>query len=252
MGSIGKIELGTDAATNEETYFALSASPDETLTGATTNAAVDVGSCQPANHANLWDYNDNLVSRVSKPDDCFRITVDHGLERNYLDAYTVELDPIGGDVIGSWGNIPWPQWKELTCEPKMFTASEELEVGICELFEAEVDRLPTPHAIPVVQNHEATGAANVSAPTLAGFNLLYVEDPDDPWRPGPRPTGITSPRCGTNGRGRTMRGSATRCLLRTCTTASIRTNGSQRDGWHGRSRYYRHSQRPPDAEPGFG
>ena len=180
VGSIGKIELGDDAAENDETYFALSASPDETLTGAVSRVAVDVGSCQPADHLNLWDYNDNLVSRVSKPDDCFRVTVDHGLERNYLDAYTVELEPIGGDVNGSWGEIAWDAWEELTCEAETFTATDELEVGICELFEAEVDRLPTPKAVPVVQNHEnATGADNVTAPTLAGFNLTYADAADN-------------------------------------------------------------------------
>ena len=65
---------------------------------------MDVGSCQPADHETLWDYNDNLVSRISKPDDCFRLTVDHGLDRNYLDAYTVTMDPVGADV--SWGPSP--------------------------------------------------------------------------------------------------------------------------------------------------
>ena len=126
MGSIGKIELGTEAETNEETYFALSASPDETVSpgipDTSARTAPNVGSCQPANHDHLWDYNDNLVSRVSKPDDCFRLTVDHGLGRNYLDAYSVEFEPIGGDVNGSWGKIDWEAWEELTCEPQTFTA----------------------------------------------------------------------------------------------------------------------------------
>ena len=40
--------------------------------------------------------------------------MDHRLERNYLDAYSVEMEPKGADV--SWGMIPW--WKDrddLTC-----------------------------------------------------------------------------------------------------------------------------------------
>ena len=81
------------------------------------------------------------MSRVSKPDDCFRLTVDHGLDRNYLDAYTVTMEPQGADV--SWGSIPW--WMdqdELTCPSESWEASEMVDV--CGMFEAEVDNLPTP------------------------------------------------------------------------------------------------------------
>ena len=99
----------------------------------------------------LWDYNDNLVSRVSKPDDCFRLTVDHGLDRNYLDAYTVTMEPNGADV--SWGPIPW--WMDrddLTCGSMTWEAAEQVDV--CGMFEEEVDNLPTPEAIPMtIERH---------------------------------------------------------------------------------------------------
>ena len=109
MSSVGKITLGrATAGENDQIYYALSAEGDET-TGATVDTddteTFNPGSCQPRQHQTLWSYNDNLVSRISKPDDCFRLTVDHGLERNYLDAYTVTMDPQGADV--SWGMIPW-------------------------------------------------------------------------------------------------------------------------------------------------
>ncbi len=82
-----------------------------------------------------WDYNDNLASRISKPDDCFRLTVDKGLGRNYLDAYTVTLDPQGADV--GWGEIAWEAWEDLTCESMDFVAMEQVDV--CAMFADEVD-----------------------------------------------------------------------------------------------------------------
>ena len=184
MSSIGKITLGRDAEANNQTYYALSASPDETITGASDGVNVDVGSCQPAQHAELWNYNDNLVSRVAKPDDCFRLTVDHGLERNYLDPYTVTMAPKGADV--SWGPIPW--WMErddLTCPSMTWEAAEQVDV--CAMFEEEVDRLPTPSAEPVVIHSSLAAGGNVVAPntvpggfatdlTLAGFDLKYEFD----------------------------------------------------------------------------
>ena len=36
--------------------------------------------------------------------------MDHGLERNYLDAYTVTMAPNGADV--SWGEIAWEDWED--------------------------------------------------------------------------------------------------------------------------------------------
>ena len=180
MSSIGKITLGRDAADeNLQIYYALSASADETITGASDGVNVDVGSCQPADHATLWDYNDNLVSRIPKPDDCFRLTVDMGLERNYLDAYTVEFDPKGADV--SWGMIPW--WakdEDLMCPVRTWSAMEQVDV--CAMFEDEVARLPTPTAVAVVQQFDSTvgGTAtdNLTGNSLAGFQLNFKDAAD--------------------------------------------------------------------------
>ena len=177
VGSIGKIQLGQTGDANLQIYYALSASPDETITGASDGVNVDVGSCQPAEDETLWDYNDNLVSRISKPDDCFRLTVDHGLARNYLDAYTVEFDPNGADV--AWGEIAWEAWEKLTCAPMDFSAMEQVDV--CAMFEEEVDRLPTPDAVPVLTTEaDATEQSNIvdAELTLAGFNLEFEDAAD--------------------------------------------------------------------------
>ena len=113
---------------------------------------LDKGSCQPVSDDELWAYNDNVTSRISKPENCFRMTVDLGLGRNYLDAYTVELDPNGADV--AWGEIAWEAWEELTCDPMEFSAMDQVDV--CAMFAEEVDRLPTPDAIPVVMDVSST------------------------------------------------------------------------------------------------
>ena len=122
----------------------------------------------------LWDYNDNLASRVDKPDICFRMTVDHGLKRNYLDAYTVTLAPQGADV--AWGGIAWKAWKDLTCGSMDFVAMEQVDV--CAMFADEVDALPTPKAIAVAQaaaGADSDASDNVTEPTLAGFNLSFKD-----------------------------------------------------------------------------
>ena len=111
------------------------------------------------------------MSRIPKPDNCFRLTVDHGLERNYLDAYTVTMAPQGADV--TWGKIDW--WKDrddLQCDPMTWEAMEQVDV--CGMFREEVDRLPTPKAVPVVTDSNDTDAqSNLAGITLAGFYLDY-------------------------------------------------------------------------------
>ena len=190
MSSVGEITLGRDTEPNDQTYYALSAEPDDTGTGIDP-AGTDVGSCQPVgeNDQNLWSYNDNVVSRIDQPDDCFRLTVDHRLERNYLDAYTVTMDPQGADV--SWGMIPW--WKDrddLMCPSMSWEAMEQVDV--CAMFEAEVDRLPTPETIAVTTTATDSAAQsnleNTDGITLAGFNLHVRE--------GRRRCGTASPPCG--------------------------------------------------------
>ena len=103
--------------------------------------------------------------------------MDKGLGRNYLDAYTVTLDPQGADV--AWGEVAWEAWADLTCESTDYVAMEQVDV--CAMFEAEVDRLPTPDAVPVLTSTgDSTEQSNIvdTQLTLAGFNLAY-EDADD-------------------------------------------------------------------------
>ena len=180
MSSVGQITLGRTAGENDQIYYALSAENDET-TGATVDTTdtevFNPGSCQPRQHQTLWSYNDNLVSRISKPDDCFRLTVDHGLERNYLDAYTVTMAPQGADV--SWGMIPWwAKRDDLKCPSMSWEAMAQVDV--CAMFEEEVARLPTPEAVAVVTREaDVTAASNLTGPSLWGFNLDYDGAGDD-------------------------------------------------------------------------
>ena len=104
-----------------------------------------VGSCQPREGRGLqtdgtvnYGYNDNVASRVTRPDNCFRLTVDGAIERDYLENYMVALD--AGITVG-WGEIAWEAWEELTCEPVMIDVALDNDVDVCAMFEAEVGRL---------------------------------------------------------------------------------------------------------------
>ena len=84
-----------------------------------------VGSCQPvstlgANAAgDLWAYNDNLASRISKPDNCFRITVDHGLDAE-LPGSVYGGRSIPTAPMSRGARIAWEAWEDLTCAPMEF------------------------------------------------------------------------------------------------------------------------------------
>ena len=188
VSSVGPITLGQDdsnnpTAANQQTYYALSASPEDDVLPDTnqTTDRLDVGSCQPVSTAGaeagaaLWAYNDNVVSRISKPDNCFRITVDGKLERNYLDAYTVTMAPKDADV--TWGKVDW--WEDaddMTCPEMSFEAAEQVDV--CSMFEDEVARLPDPTAEPVVRDTSTDPPANLTDGTsglLVGFNLKFKD-----------------------------------------------------------------------------
>jgi len=201
--SVGEIKLGlAPNSATAQTYYAMSAEPDESGRAALALAAgtsFDVGSCQPVGAGvetrqfkqdgsdvggaaaadDIWGYNDNVSSRVSQPEECFRLTVDEGLARNYLDPYEVTLTLNSADL--SWGPIAWEAFEDISCDGKMFTP----DVDVCELLAEEVDLLPTPDAVPVVQLQAVAGTntsnatANVTNPTLAGFNLEYENAADD-------------------------------------------------------------------------
>ncbi|MXX23417.1 MAG: fibronectin type III domain-containing protein [Rhodospirillales bacterium] len=199
-GSIGAITLGrTDGATtapvNQQTYYGISAEIEdpESASGTGITATLDptdLGSCQPVSRfttdvtdpasptvtrqTTLHAYNDNTRSRVSRPDNCFRATVDAGLDRNYLDPYEVELTLAAAQL--SWGKIAWDAFEDITCEPRTFEATAQVDV--CSLLAEDVEMLPDPSAVPVVQLAPAAGnmaTDNVAGPTLAGFNLMYKD-----------------------------------------------------------------------------
>ena len=180
--SIGAITLGVAATPSTDnrpqTYYALSAEGEDDRT-----TSPDEGSCQPVSasaDSGLWDYNDNTRSRISRPENCFRLTVDAGLERNYLDPYEVELTLASAQL--TWGEIAWDAFEDITCEPRTFEAAAQVDV--CEMLAEDVDRLPTPSAVPVVQNENGdttntnTASSNVTGKTLAGFNLKFKDAGD--------------------------------------------------------------------------
>ena len=123
----------------------------------------------------IWGYNDNVTSRVSQPEECFRLTVDEGLDRNYLAPYEVTLTLSAANL--TWGSIAWDEFKGITCDGKMFTP----DVDVCQLLADDVDMLPMPTAIPVVQQSATPGTPsnNVERNTLAGFNLLFEDAADN-------------------------------------------------------------------------
>ena len=188
VGSIGAISLGrgTDGRANEATYYALSASrednvPATTAAGCATRWIWDpvspLAHLEPTRRSTMatalcGPTTTTWLAGFPKPDNCFRITVDHGLTRNYLDAYTVELDPNGADV--AWGKVAWEAWEDLTCAPMEFSTMDQVDV--CAMFEAEVAALPMPTVVPVVMSDaEVLLASNIPADTttLEGFNLSF-------------------------------------------------------------------------------
>ena len=175
MTSIGAVQIGRTGDDNLQTYFGLAAQGDLSIdpdTGATRDTTLVPGACQPLEHTDLWDYNDNLASRVSKPDNCFRITVDKGLERDYLDNYSVELTLAAAQL--TWGSIAWDAFKGHKCD----TVPVDTGVPVCDMFADEVNNLPNPKTVAVAQlisTGPSQASDNVTGVTLAGFNLMYED-----------------------------------------------------------------------------
>ena len=137
-----------------------------------------MGSCQPLEHETLWDYNDNLASRIDKPDNCFRMTVDHGLERNYLDAYTVTVDPqlapmsLGArspgrpgkiSPAGPWTSSPWSRSMSAPCLRRKWNSC----------------RIQRPSRSYSSGRTLGPPPSNVIGNTLAGFQLAFKDASDD-------------------------------------------------------------------------
>jgi hypothetical protein len=175
--SVGKIQVGD--GDDPDTYFAIAAH--------TANTTGDrVGACQPVSEptgaagsgGTRWGYNNNITSRIDQPENCFRLTVDKELKRNYLDAYTVTLDPDPSADV-SWGKVNeaklgagrWKAWEDLTCRTESWEAAAQVDV--CAMFDEEVDRLPMPMVIPVVSTN--TTPTNVAGNTLVGFKLHFKD-----------------------------------------------------------------------------
>ena len=185
--SIGRVHVTDDASPAAgAVYYALSSYKDgDPLPNAPESG--QVGSCQPREGRGLqpdgtvnYGYNDNVASRITRPDNCFRLTVDGDIERNYLENYMVALD---AGITVSWGEIAWEAWEELTCEPVMIDVALDNDVDVCSMFEAEVGRLtdePTAKAEildPGNTDDPTTQTSTLVAATLRGFQLgYYVAD----------------------------------------------------------------------------
>ena len=87
----------------------------------------------------------DLRSSVHRPDNCFRIVTadaDNNSKTpdpDWLGAYTIKVAPKGANL--DWGSkVDWEEdpFKDHTCKGMTFTATEEMEVDVCELFQEEV------------------------------------------------------------------------------------------------------------------
>ena len=179
VGSFGRVRAADSTGAGAD-YFAIGAHKD-TFDDDTVEDG-DLGACQPLEGRELNDttgdsnfgsvsfgYNDNVASRVHRPDNCVRITVDDGLKRDYFGPYTVTMD---AGITPGWGAFTF---KDLTCEPMSYEAAAQADV--CAMFEEEVGRLETPSAKPVVHvpSEDATDPSTrtLIANTLAGFQLGF-------------------------------------------------------------------------------
>ena len=93
------------------------------------------------------------MSRAAFPSlrKCFRLTVDDGLDRNYLDPYEVTLTLASANL--TWGKIAWDAFKGVKCDGKMFTP----DVDVCEMLAEEVD-------MPADRSRSASRAASGAEP----------------------------------------------------------------------------------------
>ena len=80
------------------------------------------------------------------PQGCFRLVSPNAVGTvkdgpNYLEGYSLEISPVGGDV--SWGSsVDWEEdpFEDLTCDSMMMDVADHLTtVDICAMFDEEVD-----------------------------------------------------------------------------------------------------------------
>ena len=187
VGSFGRVRAADSAGAGAD-YFAIGAHVD-TFDDDSLEDDGDLGACQPLEGRELNDtegvanlgsvsfgYNDNVASRVHRPDNCFRITADDTLKRDYLAPYSVTMD---AGIIPSWGAFVF---EDLTCDAMSYEASAQVDV--CALFEDEVDGLNKEPTTKAVVHNPAEGTDSTSTRTLidntlAGFQLVFYDQGED-------------------------------------------------------------------------
>ena len=86
---------------------------------------------------------EDVSTKADRPAGCFRLIGPGAMGRdaakgpNYLDGWSIELSPLGGDV--TWGSVDWKDdpFEDLTCggaDPIMVAD----HVDVCDMFDAEV------------------------------------------------------------------------------------------------------------------
>ena len=72
-----------------------------------------------------------------RPANCFRIVADGA---NYLGGYSIDV--AAKDSAVAWGMVEWEDdpFEDLTCDATSFTATDAMDMGVCDLFEDEVDQ----------------------------------------------------------------------------------------------------------------
>ena len=98
---------------------------------------------------------------LNKPDGCFRVNT--AGNANYLADYEVEVALKAG--IPMWGDIAWPEFKDLKCESYRVEAA--MEVDVCSLFEDELKRGK-------VNTKNGWGARTVNYDTTGGVTLTVT------------------------------------------------------------------------------
>ena len=117
-------------------------------------------------------YTEEDVSvKADRPPGCFRLRgpgaggADASKGANYLEGWSIELSPVGADVM--WGRVDWEDnpFEDLTCEARdpIMVADH---VDVCEMFDAEVDYATADGWTPtVVFRSETPGFTETDPPT---------------------------------------------------------------------------------------
>ena len=114
---------------------------------------------------------EDVSAKADRPAGCFRLRgpgaggADASKGANYLEGWSIELSPVGADVM--WGRVDWEDnpFEDLTCEA-MDPIMVADHVDVCELFEDEVDYATADGWSPtVVFRSETPGFTETDPPT---------------------------------------------------------------------------------------